>query len=83
MTRFVVRVADACGVTLPVHKVFATPTIAELADAVAADPDFGRHDEASLHPGLDDLSDADLDDLLRAALAERSRRQATPGAPGS
>jgi len=83
VTRFVVRVADACGVTLPVHKVFATPTIAELADAVAADPDFGRRDEVSRHPGLDDLSDADLDDLLRAALAERSRRHAAPGAPGS
>ena len=25
VTRFVVRVADACGVTLPVHAVFATP----------------------------------------------------------
>jgi amino acid adenylation domain-containing protein len=83
VTRFVVRVADACGVTLPVHKVFATPTIAELADAVAADPDFGRRDETSRHPGLDELSDTDLDDLLRAALAERSRRHATPGAPGS
>jgi hypothetical protein len=83
VTRFVVRVADACGVTLPVHAVFATPTIAELAEAVAADPDFGREDESSTRPGLDALSDADLDDLLRAALAERSRRQATPGGPGA
>jgi amino acid adenylation domain-containing protein len=83
VTRFVVRVADACGVTLPVHAVFATPTIAELAEAVAADPDFGREDESSTRPGLDALSDADLDDLLRAALAERSRRQAAPGGPGA
>jgi len=83
VTRFVVRVAGAFGVTLPVHAVFATPTIAELAEAVAADPDFGRDDESSRRPGLDSLSDADLDDLLRAALAERSRRQATPGGPGA
>ena len=83
VTRFVVRVAGAFGVTLPVHAVFATPTIAELAEAVAADPDFGRGDESSRRPGLDSLSDADLDDLLRAALAERSRRQATPGGPGA
>jgi amino acid adenylation domain-containing protein len=82
VTRFVVRVADACGVTLPVHTVFATPTIAELAEAVAADPDFGR-EGSSRRPGLDALSDTDLDDLLRAALAERSRRQAAPGGPGA
>jgi amino acid adenylation domain-containing protein len=82
VTRFVVRVAGACGVTLPVHTVFATPTIAELAEVVAADPDFGR-EESSRRPALDALSDADLDDLLRAALAERSRRQAAPGGPGA
>ncbi len=82
VTRFVVRVADAYGVTLPVHAVFATPTIAELAQAVAADPEFGQG-KASSQPGLDALSDTDLDELLRAALAERTRRQATAGGPGS
>jgi amino acid adenylation domain-containing protein len=94
VTRFVVRVADACGVSLPVHTVFASPTIAELAEVVSADPDFGRS-EACADPGLgpgeapgrqadlDQLSDDDLDQLLRAALAERSRRQGAPGGPES
>ena len=40
-TRFVARVADTYGVSLPVHHVFAGPTIAELAEVVSADPDFG------------------------------------------
>ena len=43
-TRFVARVADTYGVNLPVHQVFASPTIAELAEIVSADPDFGRAD---------------------------------------
>jgi len=81
VTRFVVRVADACGVTLPVHAVFACPTIAELAEIVSADPDFRGAADSSRHAGLDGLSDDDLDDLLRAALAERSRRQAAAGGP--
>jgi len=71
VTRFVVRVADACGVSLPVHTVFASPTVAELAEVVSADPGFGRGGAPAQH--------ADLDRLLRAALAERSRRQAAPG----
>ena len=82
VTRFVVRVADACGVNLPVHTVFASPTIAELAGIVSADPGFGRGEAPAQHAGLDRLSDEDLDGLLRAALAERSRRQAAPGGPG-
>src|SRR6266700_5342871 len=39
-TRFVARVGDAYGVELPVHQVFAGPTIAELAEVIAAYPDF-------------------------------------------
>jgi len=73
-TRFVARVADSYGVQLPVHQIFATPTIAELAEAVAADPDFGE--TSSRHAELDSLSDEDLDELLRAALAQRNRRRA-------
>jgi amino acid adenylation domain-containing protein len=74
-TRFVARVADTYGVSLPVHHVFAGPTIAELAEVVAADPHFGIAAGASRHAELDALSDDDLDDLLRAALAQRNRRR--------
>ncbi len=78
-TRFVVRVADAYGVSLPVYHVFAGPTIAELAEVISADPAFGAGPASQGHPELDALSDEDLDELLRAALAQRSRRQASPG----
>ena len=75
-TKFVVRVADIYGVNLPVHHVFASPTIAQLAEIISADPDFGRATPSSRHADLDALSDDDLDELLRAALAQRHRRQA-------
>jgi hypothetical protein len=78
-TRFVARVADVYGVSLPVHQVFAGPTIAELAEVVAADPDFGLAAGEPQHAELDALSDEDLDGLLRAALAQRNRRQAGGG----
>ena len=76
-TRFVARVADTYGVSLPVHHVFAGPTIAELAEVVSADPEFGLAGDSSRHAELDALSDEDLDELLRAALAQRNRRRAT------
>ncbi|MBV9821487.1 MAG: amino acid adenylation domain-containing protein [Actinobacteria bacterium] len=79
-TRFVARVADSYGVNLPVHQVFAHPTIAELAEIVAADPDFGA--DTSAESELDDLSDEELDALLRAALAQRNRRRAAPETGG-
>jgi amino acid adenylation domain-containing protein len=78
-TRFVARVADIYGVSLPVHHVFAGPTVADLAAVISADPDFGLAERSSRHAELDSLSDQELDDLLRAALAQRNRRQATPG----
>ena len=74
-TRFVVRVAEAYGVNLPVHQVFASPTIAQLAEIIAADPDFGRAKRSSRHADLDALSDEDLDELLQAALDQRLRRR--------
>jgi amino acid adenylation domain-containing protein len=80
-TRFAARVADTYGVSLPVHHVFAGPTIAELAEVVSADPHFGLTAGSSRHAELDALSDDDLDELLRAALAQRNRRRA--GAGGS
>jgi hypothetical protein len=68
---------------LPVHQVFVGPTIAELAEVIAADPDFGHAAGSSRHAELDALSDEDLDELLRAALAQRNRRQAIAGGPDS
>jgi amino acid adenylation domain-containing protein len=82
-TRFVARVADTYGVSLPVHHVFAGPTIAELAEVVSADPDFGLAVGSSRHAELDALSDEDLDELLRAALAQRNRRRSIAGGPDS
>jgi amino acid adenylation domain-containing protein len=82
-TRFVARVADTYGVSLPVHHVFAGPTIAELAEVISADPDFGVTASSAQHAELDALSDDDLDALLRAALAQRNRRQATAGGADS
>ncbi len=69
--------------SLPVHHVFAGPTIAELAEVVSADPDFGLAAGSSRHAELDALSDEDLDELLRAALAQRNRRNAITGGPDS
>jgi acyl-coenzyme A synthetase/AMP-(fatty) acid ligase/acyl carrier protein len=83
VTRFVARVADTYGVSLPVHQVFVSPTIAELAELVAADPNFGRAATSSRHAELDEMSDEDLDELLRATLAQRNRRQAIAGGPES
>jgi amino acid adenylation domain-containing protein len=83
ITRFVARVADTYGVGLPVHQVYSAPTVAELAEVVSADPDFGLVAGSSRHAGLDALSDEDLDELLRAALAQRNRRQAIADGPGS
>jgi amino acid adenylation domain-containing protein len=82
-TRFAARVGDAYGVSLPVHQVFASPTIAELAEVISADPDFGLVTGSPRHAELDALSDDDLDELLRAALAQRSRRRANNGGPDS
>ena len=82
-TRFVARVGDTYGMDLPVLQVFAGPTIAELAEVISAHPDFGLAAGPSRHAELDELSDEDLDDLLRAALAQRNRRQAIPGGPDS
>ena len=78
-TRLVARVADTYNVSVPVHEVFAGPTIAELAEYVQADPDFGIAESSPRHAELDDLSDDALDELLRAALAQRNRRQAISG----
>jgi acyl carrier protein len=75
-TRFVARVGETYGVELPVYQVFAGPTIAELAEVVAAYPDVRVTAGPSRHAELDALSDKDLEELLRAALAQRNWRRA-------
>ena len=57
------RVADTYGITLPVHEVFARPTVAELAEVISAHPDFGNAATSSRVAELDAPSDEDLDDL--------------------
>ncbi|NUT53435.1 MAG: hypothetical protein HOV94_40040 [Saccharothrix sp.] len=73
--RFAARISDLYGVTLPMDLIFTSPTIAALAAVVA--------DELAPPPdtGLDDLSDAELDDLLHAVMATRERRRTTGGEP--
>ncbi|MFJ6671149.1 condensation domain-containing protein [Actinosynnema sp. NPDC091369] len=75
--RFAARVADLYGVTLPMDRIVTSPTIAALAEVVSAelapDPPDDARDAA-----LADLSDDELDDLLRAVVAARDRRR-TPG----
>jgi len=83
VTRFVARVGDAYGVKLPVYQVFVSPTIAELAEVIAAYPDFRVTRDLPSHAELDALSDEDLDELLRSALAERNRRRAIADGAGS
>jgi acyl carrier protein len=78
-TRLVARIEDTYGVKLPVYQVFVTPTIAELAEVIAACPDVRVTEDLSRHAELDALSDEDLDELLRTALAERNRRRAIAG----
>jgi acyl carrier protein len=90
-TRFVARVGDTYGVKLPVQQVFVSPTIAELAEVIAAYPDFSATEDLSRHAeldalsneDLDELSDEDLDKLLGTALAERNRRRAIAGGADS
>jgi hypothetical protein len=78
-TRLVARVADTYHVSLPVHRVFAGPTIAQLAEVISSDPDFAASPGSPRHADLDALSDADLEELLHAAIAQRNRRQALGG----
>jgi hypothetical protein len=78
-TRFVARVADTYHVSLPVHQVFAGPTIAQLAEVISSDPDFGNMPGSPRHAELDALSDKDLEELLHAAISQRNRRKASGG----
>ncbi|MCE6996429.1 condensation domain-containing protein [Saccharothrix sp. S26] len=71
--RFAARVAETYGVTLPLDRIFTSPTVAALAEVVAAQlaPD--------VEAGLAGLSDDELDDLLHAVMAARDRRRTGGG----
>jgi aryl carrier-like protein len=79
VVRFAARIADTYGVNLPMHRIVATPTIAELAEIVSADSNAGKVEETARDAELAALSDEELDDLLRAAQAARARRRAARG----
>ncbi len=70
--RFAARIADTYGVNLPMHRIVTSPTIAALAEVVAAEL-------APPDDGLANLSDEELDDLLRAVVATRDRRRTAKG----
>ncbi|MEU4743884.1 phosphopantetheine-binding protein, partial [Actinosynnema sp. NPDC023658] len=80
--RFASLVADAYGVTLPLPRIFASPTVAALAEFVSAELESARADraaEADRAARLAELSDDELDDLLSAVMATRERRRSTGG----
>lgn len=68
--RLAARLADTYGVHIPMHRIVETPTIADLAGIVTTAGESERDAD------LVALSDAELDDLLRAVLAARDRRRA-------
>jgi amino acid adenylation domain-containing protein len=74
--RFAAWIADAYGVYLGIHHIVATPTIAALAEIVAADLDSARVAGDAGGAALAALSDEELDELLRALFAARDRRRA-------
>jgi hypothetical protein len=80
--RFASLVADTYGVILDLPRIFASPTIAALAEFVSAELEAGQVDrvaEADRAVRLAQLSDDELDDLLRAVMATREHRRSTGG----
>jgi amino acid adenylation domain-containing protein len=74
--RFVAWVADTYGVSLAIHQIAATPTIAALAEIVSAHLSSAHVTGTAGDPQLAALSDEELDGLLRALIAARDRRRA-------
>ena len=74
--RFAAKIADIYGVSLAIHRIVATPTIAALAEIVSADLDSADIAESAGEAELAALSDEELDELLRALFAARDRRRA-------
>jgi hypothetical protein len=77
--RFAARIADLYGVTLPMDRIVTSPTIAALAEVVSAELAPDPPDDTARDAALADLSDDELDDLLRAVVAARERRRTTEG----
>ena len=77
--RFTAKISDIYGVSVAVHRIVDTPTIAALAEIVSADLDSLDSADIAETAGeaeLAALSDEELDDLLRALFAIRNRRRA-------
>jgi hypothetical protein len=80
--RFASLVADTYGVVLDLPRIFASPTIAALAEFVSAELEAAQADrvaEADRAVRLAQLSDDELDDLLHAVMATREHRRSTGG----
>jgi aryl carrier-like protein len=74
--RFVAWVADTYGVSLAIHQIAATPTIAALAEIVSAHLSSAHVTGTAGDAELAALSDEELDGLVRALIAARDRRRA-------
>lgn len=74
--RFAAWVADTYGVSLAIHRITDTPTIAALAEIVSAGLDSADIAGTAAEAELAAMSDEELDDLLRALFAARDRRRA-------
>ena len=74
--RFTAKISDIYGVSVAIHRIVDTPTIAALAEIVSADLDAAGIAETEREAELAALSDEELDDLVRALFAVRNRRRA-------
>jgi amino acid adenylation domain-containing protein/thioester reductase-like protein len=80
--RLVSRVRESFGVSLGVQEIFARQTIAELALRIGADPAFGTVTQKAMKKlDLDELSDAEVEAMLRATLDKRRKRKAAKRYP--
>jgi amino acid adenylation domain-containing protein len=79
VVRFAAQVSETYGVPLAIYNIVETPTIAALAEIVSAGLDSARSAQAAGEAELAGLSDAELDDLLRALHTARDRRRAARG----
>jgi amino acid adenylation domain-containing protein/thioester reductase-like protein len=82
LTRLIARIRADYGVAIEVREAFVTPTLAGMAARLRDHPDFrGQAPTPVDVPAtdgadpLDDLSEDEIEALLRAALARRRQRQ--------